>query len=330
MKKLLSLIIAAMLLISCLLCFASCKDGKSSGAKTIGIIKFGSHASLNNCYDGIIKGLKENGIDPDGDDYKIELLDSNFDASVSLSQAQKLVNKNVDLIITIATPSAIAAANASDGKIPVVYCAVTDASVMNNYENVTGVSDIPNFEKQLEVVTEFMGKNDLKIGVLYSSEESSSPVQVSSLKKAAEKYGGMQIIDSLVSDITTIDAKVNDLLSKDVDCLINILDNTVVGKLETNILPLTNEKGIPVFGSEIEQVKVGCLASASIEYVDNVGYETGKIASDILLGKKTASEIPHATIGNPVNYYNSAVAKQLGIKIPDTITMTDVASDAEK
>ena len=326
MKKTLSFILAAMLLISCIFCFASCKNDKNdTDVKTIGIIKFGSHASLNNCYDGIIKGLKENGIDIDSGKYKIELLDSNFDASVSQSQAQKLVNKNVDLIIAIATPSAIAAANASDGKIPVVYCAITDASVMNNYENVTGVSDIPNFEKQLEVVSAFMNKTDLRIGVLYSSEESSSPIQVANLKEAAKKYSGMEVIDSLVSDITTIDAKVNDLLSQNVDCLINLLDNTIVGKLETNILPITNERKIPVFGSEIEQVKVGCLASASIEYVDNVGFETGKIASEILLGKKTAYDIPHATISNPTNYYNSKVAEELGIKVPSSPEMTDVA-----
>ena len=38
---------------------------------------------------------------------------------------------------------------------------------MANYRNVTGSSDVPNFSKQLEVVTAFMGKTDLEIGALY-------------------------------------------------------------------------------------------------------------------------------------------------------------------
>lgn len=318
-KKLIALI-SAVAMIAVL--FTAC-GGTDTGKKTIGIIQFGSHGSLNNCYDGVIAGLKENGINLD--DYNVEYVNSNFDAGVSQTQANNLVNKNASVIIAIATPSAVAAANAAaDSDVPVVYCAITDASVMANYNNVTGSSDIPNFEKQLEVVTAFMGKSDLKIGVMYSTEESSSPIQVDNLKKTAEKYSGMEILASAVADITTIDTKTNDLINQGVDCFINLLDNTIVGKLETNILPLTNEKKIPVFGSEIEQVKVGCAASASIEYI-NVGKAAGKAAADII-GGKNASDIPVATITEPNNYYNSTVCKALGLTVPTTVKATDVAA----
>lgn len=311
-------LIAIVLVLTLALCtLAGCGETK----KTIGIIQFGSHASLNNCYDGIIKGLEEAGINLE--EYNVERLDSNFDASVSQTQANNLVNKKAEVIIAIATPSAVAAANAADGDIPVVYCAVTDPSTMENYENMTGASDIPNFEKQLEVVTAFMGKQDLKIGVLYSSEESSSPVQVSSLKEAAKKYQGMEICDSIVADINTIDTKTSELINRKVDCFINLLDNTVVGKLETNILPLTNDAKIPVFGSEIEQVKVGCAASASIEYID-VGAAAGDAAAKILNGT-AADDIPVATVTEPDNYYNSTVCTALGLTVPTTVTATDVA-----
>lgn len=317
MKKVISVILVVFVLALSSLALYSCGNKKP----TIGIIQFGSHASLNNCYDGVIAGLEESGIKLD--DYNIELVNSNFDSQLSQTQANSFVNSKVKVIIAIATPSAVAAATASDGEIPVVYCAITDGSVMNNYKNITGSSDIPNFDKQLEVVTGVMGKSDLKIGVLFSTEESSSPIQVANLKKAAEKYDGMEILDSAVADINTIDAKVNELINRGVDCFVNLLDNTVVGKLETNILPITNEKKIPVFGSEIEQVKVGCAASASIEYID-VGRAAGKAAAEIL-GGKSASDIPVATITDPKNYYNSKVCETLGLKIPETISATDVA-----
>lgn len=312
-KKIFAIVTVALMLLT--LC--ACGETKP----TIGIIQFGSHGSLNNCYEGIMQGLKEAGITEEN--YAIEYVNSNFDASVSQTQANNLVNKQADVIIAIATPSAVAAATASDGDIPVVYCAITDASVMANYENVTGSSDIPNFEKQLEVVTGFMNKTELKIGVLYSTEESSSPIQVSSLKEAAKKYEGMEILDSAVADINTIDTKVNDLIAQGVDCFVNLLDNTVVGKLETNILPLTNDAKIPVFGSEIEQVKVGCAASASIEYI-NVGKAAGAAAAKILNGT-AADEIPVATITEPDNYYNSTVCATLDLTVPADITATDVA-----
>lgn len=315
MKKLLSVLVIFTMLITML---AGCGNSK----KTIGIIKFGSHASLDNCYDGIVKGLEESGINLD--DYNVEYLNSNFDPSVSQTQANNLVNKNADVILAIATPSAVAAANAAaDNDIPVVYCAVTDATVMENFKNITGSSDIPNFEKQLEVVTAVMGKSDIKIGVLYSTDESSSPVQVANLKEAAKKYSGMEIIDSAVSDITTIDTKTNDLIDRGVDCFINLLDNTIVGKLETNILPITNEKKIPVFGSEIEQVKIGCVASASIEYID-VGRAAGEAAAKILNGTK-ASDIPVAYISEPQVFYNSSLCSLFGLNAPTALNATDVA-----
>ena len=93
--------------------------------------------------------------------------------------------------------------------------------------------------------------------------------------------------------------------------------------METNILPITNEYNIPVFGSEIEQVKVGCAASASIDYID-VGKAAGEAAAEIL-GGKSASDIPVAVITEPTNYYNSEVCELLGLTVPDTIDAADVA-----
>ena len=82
-------IIAFILTLTIIFAFAGCASDTSE-KKTIGIIQFGSHASLNNCYDGIMQGLKENGINEE--DYNIEYVNSNFDASVSQTQANNLVN----------------------------------------------------------------------------------------------------------------------------------------------------------------------------------------------------------------------------------------------
>ena len=52
---------------------------------------------------------------------------------------------------------------------------------------------------------------------------------------------------------------VDTLISKGVNCISNLTDNTVVGVLPA-ILEKTNDAGVPVYGSEIEQMKLGCVA----------------------------------------------------------------------
>lgn len=312
MKKFIKLISVLITVAILSVCFAGCKESKP----VIGIIQFGSHDSLNNCYEGIVQGL-EAGLDIE--DYDIQYVNSNFTAETSLSQAQKMVNSKAKVIIAIATPSAIQAATAATGKdVPVVYCAVTDATQVANFDNMTGTSDVPDFAAQLKLVTEFMGKSDLKIGVLSSTEESSDAAQIAALEEEAKAYEGMSIITEVVADITTIDTKVDTLISKEIDCVVNLLDNTIVGKLQ-NILAKTNAVGIPVFGSEIEQVKAGCLASASIDYI-TVGKLAGEQASEIVNGK-SASEVAPKTMENETYpYYNSEVLATFeGLTLPTTI-----------
>lgn len=318
MKKLLSVLMVLALVLAL---FAGCSGKKKD---VIGIIQFGSHDSLNNCYDGIIKGLSET---VDLDEYDVQYVNSNFTAETSLSQAKKMVNSKAKVIIAIATPSAIQAANAATGKdIPVVYCAVTDASQVANFDNMTGTSDIPDFKAQLQLVCAFMGKPDVKIGVLSSTEESSDEIQIKSLKEEAKTYDGMSIVVETVADITTIDAKVDSLVNQGVDCLVNLLDNTVVGKLQ-NILSITDKAGIPVFGSEVEQVKAGCIASASIDYV-TVGTLAGRQAAEILSGK-SANDVEAKTMENETYpYYNSKVLEKFNLSLPTGIyNMTDVAAE---
>ena len=71
-----------------------------------------------------------------------------------------------------------------------------------------------------------------------------------------------------------------------------------------------------MFGSEIEQVKIGCLAAEGLDYVE-LGKQTGKMAAQVLKGEKKASEMAYETIEGSKRYLNTEVAKKLGIEIPD-------------
>jgi putative ABC transport system substrate-binding protein len=107
------------------------------------------------------------------------------------------------------------------------------------------------------------------------------------------------------------------LIKKGVDCFSNLTDNNVVGVL-ASILEKTNEAGIPVYGSEVEQVKIGCVASAGIDYV-KLGQQTGAMAAKVLTGEAKASDIPYETISEYSTYINSQAISQLGLTVPADI-----------
>ena len=310
MKKLLKTILASIALTASALSFSACNSNK----KTIGIIQFGTHESLNDCYNGMIKGLKEE-LKETFDDYFIDRQNSNFDAASSAAQANTFVSKKASIIGAIATPSAMAAASAAKGTIPVIYCAVSDpkAAGLTEMNNVTGSSDLLDFDSQLSLIKSFIPTVG-KIGVLYTLGEANSISQIETLDSKAKALN-IEIVRQSITNASEIPTATDTLLNKGVDCLTNLTDNTVVGALDV-ILSKTNAKKIPVFGSEIDQVIGGCLASASLDYV-SLGEKTGTIMAKVLKGEAKASNDIAIKIDDSFNCYSDKVAKQLDIKVPE-------------
>lgn len=299
------------------LSFTACNSNK----KTIGIIQFGTHESLNDCYNGMIKGLEDE-LKEEFDNYVIDRQNSNFDPAVSAAQASSFVSKRTSIIGAIATPSAMAAASAAKGSIPVVYCAVSDpkSAGLTEMKNVTGSSDLLDFDSQLALIKSFIPDVD-KIGVMYTLGEANSLSQIETLDEKAKALN-IEIVRQAITNASEIPTATDTLLNKNVDCLTNLTDNTVVGALEI-ILAKTNAKKIPVFGSEIDQVKNGCLASASLDYV-TLGERTGAIMAKILKGEATASNDIAIKIEDSFNCYSAKVATQLGITLPEVKDMKNV------
>lgn len=84
------------------------------------------------------------------------------------------------------------------------------------------------------------------------------------------------------------------------------------------ILEKANNLNIPVFGSEIEQVKKGCLAAQGLDYVE-LGKQTGKMAAKVLKGEMKASEMERKVIEESKLYLNEKTAENLGITVPETL-----------
>ena len=102
------------------------------------------------------------------------------------------------------------------------------------------------------------------------------------------------------------------LISK-VDCINNFTDNNVVNSLSV-VLDAASKYNIPVYGSEEEQVKNGCLASVSIDYVA-LGKVTGQMAVDIMKGADIKT-MAVKTISDATPIINTDVLAALSMTMP--------------
>ena len=326
-KRVLAVILGAAMITAGLAgCGGNTESSQSSseGEKmyTIGISQFAEHGSLDNCREGFIQGLEEEGL-VEGENLKIKVSNADSDTGTAAQIADTFVADKVDLICAIATPSAQAAYNsARNTDIPVVYTAVTNPEEAQLADDegmpvgaVTGTSDQLPVEAQLAMIREILP--DAKtIGILYTTSEANSAYSITQYEKYAEEYG-FTLETAGVTNTSEVSMAAASLLDK-VDCLTNLTDNTVVSALPT-VLDQANEKNIPVFGSEIEQVKRGCLAAEGLDYV-NLGIETGKMAAQILKGEAKAEDMKYELLTDSSLYINQAVADNLGITIPDDMT----------
>ncbi len=310
MKKISYLILSLVVILSII---PGC--GKSK-IPVIGISQYGEHASLDNCRKGFIQGLLDAGL-AENKDFTIDYQNAGFDDAIATQIAQNFSSKNVALMCAIATPSAIACYAAAEGKdIPVIFTAITDpvkAKLDNG--NVTGTSDKLPVEAQLDLIRKLQPKAKT-IGILYTTSEPNSVSAIAEYQAKAASYGFT--IEAIgVTQQAEVTLATDQLISKKVDCFSNLTDNNVVGVL-SSILEKTTAAKIPVYGSEVEQVKLGCVASAGIDYY-KLGIQTGAMAAKILKGTATAEKIPYETISEYEIYTNSAALSEMGITLPSDI-----------
>lgn len=303
----------------------------AEGAKKIGVIQYAAHPSLDNCYEGVRQGLVE-AYGEDG--VVIDLQNGQGDGATCDTIAANFVSKGYDMIYAIATPAALSAYSAaSKSNIPVVFCAVSDPvaaglteSLEAGNENCNGTSDILDFSAQVDLIQSIQPEVK-KIGVLYTTTEANSLSQLKSFKEVCDGKG-IEVVEQGVSGAADIPQAATTLASQ-VDCINNFTDNNVVNNL-TIVLEKANAAGIPVYGSEVEQVKNGCLASISIDYIA-LGKKTAEMGIEILNGTDPKT-MAVGTISDGTPVINSEVMEKFGFTVPEkyaSAEMVTTNSEAE-
>jgi putative tryptophan/tyrosine transport system substrate-binding protein len=320
MKKSLAVILSGAMLL-----LAACggNNNQASGdekEKTvkIGITQIVEHPSLDAAREGFIEALKDAGYE-EGKNLKIDYQNAQGDMNNNASIAQKLVSDKNDLILAIATASAQAAVQATKD-IPVLFTAITDpvgAELVQSMEkpggNATGTTDThPDAIKNTIAAIKKFIPDAKKVGIIYNNGEPNSVVNVKHAKEALEA-AGLQAVETTISSSSEVKQAAESMVGR-VDVLYIPKDNTVVAALES-VITVANDKDIPMFVGEGDSVKRGAFASYGLDYHD-LGYTTGKMAVEILEGKKP-SDIP---VGYPENLelvVNKKAAEEEGITLTE-------------
>ena len=279
----------------------------------IGITQIVTHPSLDATAEGFKAALADAGYDVEYD-----MQNAQGDQSIAASIAGKFASDDLDMILAIATPTAISVAQAITD-VPVLFTAVTDpvdAALVDSMEapggNVTGTSDAVPVLALLELVTRL--KPDAEtVGIVYNPGEPNAVIQVGWAEEAAAELG--LEIELATADTSNGVQQAADSL--DVDAFFVITDNTVVSALET-LIQVAEEKGIPVIASEGDSVARGGIATIGIDYYQ-LGYQTGEMAVRILKGEATTDSMPVEVQTELALYLNIGAAERMGVTIPEDL-----------
>lgn len=298
------------------LVLAGCSESGSGEGDSykIGISQLVQHPALDSATEGFKEAFEDAGIDVEWDEQN-----ANGEQSTALTIAQQFNTDGKDLVLAVATPAAQAAAQAIT-ETPVLFTAVTDPKSAELVEsddkpgfNVTGTSDMASIPDQMELLKEIV-PDAKKVGIVYSSGEVNSEVQVEAAKDAAKD---LQLEISTQTVTTGNDIKQATEALGDVDAIYVPTDNMVVAGI-SSLVQVAEEKQIPVIGAESGTVEGGAVATLGIDY-EELGKQTGEMAIRILKDGEDPAEMPVEKATEFTYVVNEEAAKRMGVEIPQKI-----------
>ena len=280
----------------------------------VGICQLVQHDALDAATNGFMDALEE----ALPGQVTFDLKNASNDIPTCGTIVTGFVASNVDLILANATP-ALQAASTATQTIPILGTAVTEYGVALDIKdfsgtvggNISGTSDLAPLDQQADMLLELLpdAKN---VGILYCSAEANSVYQADVVKAALEAKG-VNVTVYTFADSNDV-ATVTQTACAENDALYIPTDNTAASCTEA-INNVAEPAGVPIVAGE-EGICKGCgIATLSIDYYE-LGRTTGAMAAKILTGEANVSEMPIEYYQNPVKKYDAARCEALGITVP--------------
>ena len=296
---------------------------ESSGASyTIGICNYVDDASLNQIVENINARLAE--IESEqGITINVKYDNCNADANVMNQIIANFAADNVDLMVGVATPVAMAMQSATeDSKTPVVFAAVSDpvgaglvASLEEPGSNVTGSSDNLDTNSVMNLI--FAQNPDAKkIGLLYDVGQDSSTAAIEHAKAYLDDKG-VEYVERTATTAEEVALAAQALVSDGVDAVFTSTDNTIM-KAELAIYETFADAGIPHYTGADSFALNGAFLGYGVDYA-NLGRETADMIASILTEGKDPATTPVITFDNGTATVNTEICEKLGLDF-DTVS----------
>lgn len=296
---------------------------ESSGTSyTIGICNYVDDASLNQIVENINARLAE--IESEqGITIEVKYDNCNADANVMNQIIANFAADNVDLMVGVATPVAMAMQSATeDSKTPVVFAAVSDpvgaglvASLEEPGSNVTGSSDNLDTNSVMNLI--FAQNPDAKkIGLLYDIGQDSSTAAIEHAKAYLDDKG-VEYVERTATTAEEVALAAQALVSDGVDAVFTPTDNTIM-KAELAIYETFADAGIPHYTGADSFALNGAFLGYGVDYA-NLGRETADMIASILTEGKDPATTPVITFDNGTATVNTEICEKLGLDF-DTVS----------
>lgn len=341
MKKLISLVLSALMILSLAACGSSSAPAATTAATEapaaaeapaetaapeteapaavtykVGICNYVKDASLDQIVENVEAQLAAIGADKG---VTFEILEDNCmaDAATMEQIISNFIAEKVDLMIGVATPVAMRMqAMTEDNQIPVIFSAVSDPLSVGLVEsmeapgaNVTGTSDFLNTNALLDLI--FAANPDAaKVGLLYDLGQDSSTTPINAAKAYLDEKG-IEYVEATGTTTDEVKLAADKLIAAGVDAVFTPTDNTIM-TAELSIYEKFAEAGIPHYCGADSFALNGAFAGFGVDYA-NLGKETANMAAEVLLNGASPATLAAMTFDNGTCTVNTEICEAIGL-----------------
>ncbi|MBP6870198.1 ABC transporter substrate-binding protein [Candidatus Babeliales bacterium] len=303
----------------------NCSQQKNSSQQiSIAVFQPATHPALDEIAQGFIDTMQKGALK----DYVFDRYNANGNKVLMQAQAQEILQKNYDLVFTIATSPSVVIKDLcfkQHNKIPVVFTAVDDPEKLDlQGPNITGVVDHADYAQQLNLLVEIQPSIKKMLLVYDQSQSSGFKKDTQQIRDILQSKGiALQFVEILT--IADIQQKVMAFI-QNVDCVMVLKDNTVVSGIDS-LIKLCDQYEVTLLASDLNSGEKGAALAYGI-YEAESGIQAAHQAKLILEEGKLPSQVPVASVKNMKMKINCKHALLQGLHINcATFSMSGVELD---
>ncbi len=318
MKRIIAVLLTVLMIATVM---TACSGNAGSDTKTVkksfkvGICNYVDHASLNQIVDNVKSGLNKLGKE---NDVEFEILSENCNADADIMNQiiANFVAEDVDLMIGVATPVAMAMQSATEeNEIPVVFAAVSDpvgVKLVSDMKapgaNITGTSDYLNTNSIMELI--FAANPEAStVGLLYDIGQDSSTGAIADAKAYLDKKG-VKYIEQNGTTAEEVKMAAQSLADDKVDAVFTPTDNTIM-EAELSIYEIFSKANIPHYGGADSFALNGAFLGYGVDYTV-LGTETANMTYSILVDGSDPAKTAVKTFDNGIATVNTDTCAAIG------------------